>query len=84
MSEKKPLEDRLNESPELRARVESMLDIVENTHGDYEKADDAEMKAIETLNGMGSDLLAKWALNQEKKHGNKAEDELGRPHEKKT
>lgn len=40
---------RLKQHPKLRKRMESLLDVVENTAGDYTKADDAERHVIEEL-----------------------------------
>jgi hypothetical protein len=51
---------RLNQHPKLRKRMESLLDVVENTEGDCIKADDAERHVIEELRKMGSDALHCW------------------------
>ena len=52
--------DRLNQHPKLRERIESLLNVVENTAGDCTKADDAEKYMIEELRKMGSDALHCW------------------------
>lgn len=52
---------RLNEHPVLRARVESLLGVVENAAGDLEKADAAERRVIEELRQMGNEVLTAWA-----------------------
>ena len=52
--------DRLNQHPKLRDRMESLLNVVENTTGDCTKADDAERYVIEELRKMGSDALHCW------------------------
>jgi hypothetical protein len=52
--------DRLNHHPKLRARVESLLNVVENVAGDCTKADDAERYVIEELRKMGNDALHCW------------------------
>lgn len=52
---------RLNQHPKLRERMESLLHVVENTAGDFTKADDAERHVIEELRKMGSDALHCWA-----------------------
>jgi len=52
--------DRLNQHPKLRDRVESLLNVVENTAGDCTKADDAERYVIEELRKMGNDALHCW------------------------
>ena len=51
----------LNRHPLLRARVESLLNVVENTAGDLEKADDAERRVIDELRQMGNEALTSWA-----------------------
>lgn len=54
---------RLNQHPKLRARMEGLLNVVENAAGDCTKADDAEQYVIEELRKMGSDALHCWADN---------------------
>jgi hypothetical protein len=44
---------RLNKHPQLRTRVERLLDIVEDTGEDLRKADDAELRVIEEVRGLG-------------------------------
>ncbi|GFO74007.1 hypothetical protein BPLS_P0406 [Bathymodiolus platifrons methanotrophic gill symbiont] len=51
---------RLNQHPKLRERVESLLNVVENTTGDCIKADDAEQHVIEEIRQMGNDALHCW------------------------
>jgi hypothetical protein len=53
--------NRLNQHPELRERMESLLKVVENAAGDCIKADDAERHVIEELRKMGNDALHAWA-----------------------
>ena len=52
---------RLNDHPILRARVESLLGVVEDAAGDLEKADAAERRVIEELRQMGNEALTAWA-----------------------
>lgn len=52
---------RINRHPLLRARVESLLGVVEDTGGDLEKADAAERRVIEELRQMGNEVLTEWA-----------------------
>ena len=52
---------RINRHPLLRARVESLLGVVEDAGGDLEKADAAERRVIEELRQMGNEALAEWA-----------------------
>ena len=53
--------DRLNRHPHLRARIESLLEVVEDAAGDCEKADAAERRVIEELRQMGNEALTAWA-----------------------
>ena len=54
---KRNLEERLKDLPEVRARVERMLDLIENAAGDVEKAAEAERRVTEELRQMGSEVL---------------------------
>ena len=58
---KRGLEERLREYPELRERFEKMLDLVENADGDCVLADDAELRVLEQVRGLGRELLQGWA-----------------------
>jgi hypothetical protein len=69
------LVERLAKYPHLRDRFEAILNVVENTTGELERADDAEMKAIEEVRKMGSELLQTWASNQEMKKSSQAVEE---------
>ena len=53
--------ERLNRHPVLRARMESLLGVVEDAAGDLEKADAAERRVIEELRQMGHEALTAWA-----------------------
>jgi hypothetical protein len=53
--------ERLNRHPFLRARVESLLEVVEDAAGDCAKADAAERRVIEELRQMGNETLTAWA-----------------------
>ena len=53
--------ERLNRHPHLRARMESLLAVVEDAAGDCAKADAAERRVIDELRQMGNDALAAWA-----------------------
>jgi len=52
---------RIKRHPLLRARVESLLGVVEDAGGDLEKADAAERRVIEELRQMGNEVLTEWA-----------------------
>ena len=64
---KRSLEERLQDQPELRVKVERMLDIIENAAGDVEKAAEAERRVLEEVRQMGNDVLHGWARRQEQK-----------------
>jgi hypothetical protein len=59
------LEERLKEYPELKAKIEAMLGIIENAGGDVEKAAEAERRIIEELRQMGNEVLHSWARRQQ-------------------
>ena len=51
---KQSLEERLKDLPEVRARFERMLELIENAAGDVEKAAEAERRVTEELRQMGN------------------------------
>ena len=51
------LEERLKAYPELKAKIEAMLSIIENSGGDVEKAAEAERRMIEEWRQMGNEVL---------------------------
>jgi hypothetical protein len=61
------LEERLREHPELKAKMEAMLAIIENAGGDVEKAAVAERRTIEESRQMGNEVLHGWAHRQQQK-----------------
>lgn len=52
--------DRLERHPAIKARMERILDVVENTSGDVRRADEAERRAIEEIRQMGLELMQSW------------------------
>jgi hypothetical protein len=64
---KPSLEERLKPYPELQAKMENMLAIIENAGGDVEKAAEAERRIIEELRQMGNEVLHGWARRQQQK-----------------
>jgi hypothetical protein len=52
---------RLNQHPQLRERMETLLKVVENVAGDCTKADAAEQAVMEELRNMGNEALQGWA-----------------------
>ena len=61
------LEARLKTYPELRAKIETMLSIIENAGGDVEKAAVAEQRVIDAMRDLGNDVLHQWARQQHQK-----------------
>lgn len=79
------LGERLNRHPRLRARVESLLAVVEDAAGDCAQADAAERRVIEELRQLGNDALTAWAECGVQKHSGEAQAEPDwRPGGKKT
>ena len=60
-------EERLAHHPQLRAKIEAILDVVENKSGKWDKADDVEEQLIGELRKMGQDVYHGWAKNQKEK-----------------
>jgi hypothetical protein len=52
--------ERLNRHPQLRERMESLLNVVENADGNCTKSDDAEQYVINELRQMGNEALQSW------------------------
>ena len=61
------LEARLNQFPQLRARVEELLKIVEDSAGEMQFADDAEQRVISQMRLLGQEVLSVWASGQAQK-----------------
>lgn len=74
---KQSFEERTKDLPEVRARVERMLDLIENAAGDVEKAAEAERRVTEELRQMGNEVLHGWARRQEKKKEEKFNNKEG-------
>ena len=74
---KQSLEERLKDLPEVRARFERMLGVIENAAGDVEKAAEAERRVTEELRQMGNEVLHGWARRQEQKKEEKFNDREG-------
>jgi len=52
---------RLKRHPELSARIERLLEIVENADGDSLTADEVEERVVEQVRRIGHDALQGWA-----------------------
>jgi hypothetical protein len=55
---------RLNKHPQLRGRVERLVEIVEDAGGNLRKADEAERRVIEEVRRLGQEVLEGWADGQ--------------------
>jgi hypothetical protein len=62
---------RLAQYPELRARFEEILSVIENEQGDTFTADEAEERAFEQVRKLGQEVLQSWA---ERKHERVVQD----------
>jgi hypothetical protein len=60
-------EDRLKDDPELKAKIEAMLAIIENAGGDLEHAAEAEPRLIEEMRQTGHEGLHSGARRQQQK-----------------
>jgi len=74
---KRSLDERVKDLPEVRVRIERMLELIENAAGDVEKAAEAERRVTEELRQMGSEVLHSWARRQEQKKEEKFNDKEG-------
>jgi hypothetical protein len=59
------LEERLRKHPALRARLEAILEMVEDESGQFERADDAEEFLILQLRSLGQEVLQEWAISEQ-------------------
>jgi hypothetical protein len=74
--------ERLNKNPQLRKRMEELLNIVENKTGDSTDANNAEQYVIDELRKMGNDALHCWANNAVDKSTEKLHKEVSGLHGK--
>lgn len=77
VTEEGSLEERLREYPELGARFEEMLAIVENADGDIVKADEAEERVIQELRQLGQSALQGWAERKQRRVQRECEEQSG-------
>jgi hypothetical protein len=69
---KRGLEERLKRHPELQAKIEMLLEVVENSAGDIEKAAEAERRVSEELKRIGNEVLNAWARKQSERKEHEA------------
>jgi hypothetical protein len=58
---------RLQRYPELQAKFDALLDVVENASGDATKADEAEQRVFEELRHMGQQAIQAWAERKQQR-----------------
>jgi len=58
---------RLQRYPELQAKFDALLDVVENAAGDVTKADEAEQRVFEELRLMGQQAIQSWAERKQQR-----------------
>jgi hypothetical protein len=63
--QKPSLDERLRKHPALHARLEALLDMVDDESGQFERADDAEEFLISQLRSFGQEVLQEWATNEQ-------------------
>jgi hypothetical protein len=71
------LDERLTAHPELKERVEAILAIVEDTHGDVKQADEAERQMIREVRRLGNEALTRWAAHQEARQQQEVAEQEG-------
>jgi hypothetical protein len=64
---------RLNRHPQLRGRIERLVDLVEDVGDDLRTADDAERRVIEEVRRLGQEVLGNWADGQVAKRAEELE-----------
>ena len=57
---------RINRYPSLKNRIELLMNILEDSGGDCQQANAAEMRVIEELRQMGGEALQCWSENKTK------------------
>ncbi len=70
----KTIEERLAEHPELKAQIETLLDIAES---DIEKAHDVEVRTVKSIQVVGQQVMQQWAEQQAQKKSDAAKDQNG-------
>ncbi|MGV0029252.1 hypothetical protein [Phormidesmis priestleyi] len=58
------LEERLKQHPDLRAKIERLLGVVENAQGELKTAHEAEQRVIEEIQKLGQAALQGWASRE--------------------
>ena len=63
---------QLRERPELYARMQEVLEIVQTQPGELRKADEVENLLVEVIRTMGREAMESWALSAEQEAGDQA------------
>lgn len=63
---------RLEKHPYMLARLNAMLEVAENTSGEYDLADDAEEGIFVAVRELGNEMLQNWATVQIEHRSEKA------------
>ena len=66
-AEERQLIEQLREHPEIRARVQSILEITRNAEGPLKTADEVEELLIEEMRRLGSATMSQWASQAEER-----------------
>jgi len=70
--------DRLQGHPDLLKRFDSLLNIVEASSGNVDKASEAEQLVIDELRHLGNELIHDWAICKEKQKTDELVDNKGK------
>lgn len=68
---------RLGAHPQLRNRMESLLQAVEDEAGELREADAAELRLIDEMRRLGQEALQAWASGQVERTSRKSCQESG-------
>jgi hypothetical protein len=55
---------RISQYPSLKNRIELLMNILEDSAGDCQQANEAELRVIEELRQLGSEALHCWAAHK--------------------
>jgi phosphosulfolactate synthase (CoM biosynthesis protein A) len=77
MEAERSLEERLGaDHPELLSRFKQIADIVENSQGNIELADEAERRVIQEVRQLGKETLQSWGRQQETRISNRYSEQV--------
>lgn len=70
------LAEKLAHYPEIKKRVEALIQIVENSDGETQLADVAEQRVIDSLRDLGHESLSHWAQKQAEQAAHQVKKQL--------